>query len=88
MNFALNIGARTEAGIQHILFSQLPYRSFIISQVRGLAAHRLLPDQAQPGEIFEDRVGEFGPTAAVVDVFDAQDEAPAARAGRLGREQG
>ena len=64
MNFALNIGARTEAGIQHILFSQLPYRSFIISQVRGLAAHRLVPRQAEPSEVLNDGRVIFRPAAA------------------------
>lgn len=85
MNFALNIGARTEAGIQHILFSQLPYRSFIISQVRGLAAHRLVPRQAEPSEVLNDGRFIFRPAAAEVDILDAQQESPTL--GLLGRKQ-
>jgi len=43
--------------------------------VRGLAAHRLFPGETKPSEVFEDRGFKLRPRAALIDVFDTQQEA-------------
>ncbi len=43
-----------------------------------LAPHRPFPVKVQPGEVAIDRRLEFGPRPGGIDVFDAQEEAPAA----------
>jgi len=56
--------------------------------VIGLATHRRFPLKTEPGQILVDGGLELGPAAFGVDIFDAQDKAPADVARRLGRRQG
>ena len=53
----------------------------VFGEMPRLAAHRLLPAQAQPGEILEDGFRIFGAAARDVDILDAQQEAAAASHG-------
>ena len=55
----------------------------VVVEMRALAPDRLLPGDAEPFEIFVDRLLVFRPAAHGVDVLDAQEEAPARRAGHL-----
>lgn len=48
---------------------------------------RLFPSKAEPGEILEDRRGEFRLASVYVDVFDAQQESPAELLCPMGGEQ-
>ena len=52
-------------------------RRAVLVEMRGLPPHRLLPLEAEPGEVFSDRRLELGPAARRVDVLDAQQEPPA-----------
>ena len=45
-----------------------------------LAPHLAVPVEAEPGQVLDDRGGEFLAAAALVDILDAQEEAPAAAA--------
>src|ERR1700694_3426044 len=45
--------------------------------MQGLPPHRLLPGDAEPGEVFVNRGLEFRPAAGRVDILDAQQELPA-----------
>ncbi len=53
----------------------------------ALAAHRLLPRDAEPGEIVVDRLLVFGTTARLVDVLDPQQHPPARRSRQVVVEQ-
>ena len=53
----------------------------------GLPAHRLLPFDAEPGEVVIDRGLEFRPAAGLVDILDAQQEHPAAAPRQIEIEQ-
>ena len=48
--------------------------------MRALAPHRLLPGDAEPGQVVVDRLLVVRPAARRVDVLDAQQEPPAGRA--------
>ena len=43
----------------------------------GLAPHRLLPGDAEPGEVLVDRLSNSGRQRVGVDILDAQQEPPA-----------
>ncbi len=53
--------------------------SAVVGHVLGLAAHRLLPGEVKPAQVVKDRHLEFWPAARLIDVLDAQQEAPDGR---------
>ena len=74
-----NLGAAFEARIQQSLRLEPRQRGAIVVEMLALPPHRLLPCDAEPGEILEDRLLVFRPAAGLVDVLDAQQQAPARR---------
>ena len=78
---ARDLGAALEARIDEVL--ELRERVPIGREMLGLAPHRLLPRDAEPGEVLVDRLLEFGTAARRVDVLDAQQEAAGQRARHL-----
>src|SRR5262249_57942290 len=58
---------------------ELRQRRAVIGEMRALAPDRLLPGDAEPGEVFVDRLLIVRPAARRVDVLDPQDEPPARR---------
>jgi hypothetical protein len=83
-----DLAAGAETAIQQAACVQVVDDGGIVAKVIGLAPHRRLPIQPQPGQILENRGLIFGPTAGLVDVLDAQDEAPACGARRRPGGQG
>ncbi len=75
----LDILARFEAAIDQPAPPQMLQQRFIFGHVLRLHPHRLLPADAQPGEILENPLHEMRPAARLVDILDAQDEPPARR---------
>src|SRR5262245_40403343 len=68
-----NLGAAFEARIDEALSLEPRERRSIVIEMVALAAHRLLPGDAEPGEIFVDCGLVFGAAARAVDVLDAQE---------------
>ena len=84
-----NLFSRAEAGIDQARRLQFCQRRRVIGEMLRLAAHRFFPGDSQPAQIVEDRALEFGAAARRIDVFDAQQKAPAAGPRRLiGAERG
>jgi hypothetical protein len=86
--------ARAEAGIDDSQGVEPGECCPIVRHVRRLVADGPVPSEAEPGEILQNRLGEGGPAARVVDVLDAHQEAAAGAArlppgedGRIGRAQ-
>src|SRR5690606_17832850 len=75
--------ARREAGIDDLHGAKALQRRFIIGEMLGLAAHRLFPHEAEPGEVLIDALLIFRAAAAGVDVLYAKEKAPAERLRRL-----
>src|SRR5262249_15038420 len=82
-----DLGAGAEAGIEQAARFEPRERGAIIVHVLGLAAHRLLPGEAEPGEGLEDRRLEFRPAARAVDVLDAEQETAAGAGGSRGEQR-
>ena len=61
------------------MLRSLCQRRAIVVEMLGLPPHRLLPVDAEPGEVLVDRRLELRPAARRVDVLDAQQQAPARR---------
>jgi hypothetical protein len=80
--------AGAKAAIDQALVAQHVDGPVIVGQVLGLAAHRLFPFQAQPGQVLQDRGLEFGTAAGGVDVLDPQHEPAVRRPGRRRRRSG
>ena len=59
---------------------ELRERGAVVVEMLGLPPHRLLPFEAEPGEVFVDRRLELRPAARRVDVLDAQQQPAAGRA--------
>ena len=51
----------------------------VVGQMLGLHPHRPVPVEAQPGQILQDRGGEFRAAAGRIDVLQPQQEPPAGR---------
>src|SRR6266700_8208324 len=71
-----DLGPALEARIDETLNLKPRQRRPIVLEMLALAAHRLLPRDAEPSEILVDRGLIFGTAAGVVDVLDAQQQAP------------
>src|SRR5690606_2740761 len=81
----LDLSARAEAGIEQAALLQCFERGGVVAEMLRLDPHRLLPAQAQPGEVLEDRGGVFRAAARDVDILDAQQETTAGFSGaRMG----
>ncbi len=74
LDLGLDLGAGAEAGIQHAAFAQGFQGVGIIRHMLGLAAYRQLPIDAEPGEVFVNRLFEGRAAARPVDVLDSQQE--------------
>lgn len=66
-----DLGACAEAGIEKALRLQAPQGRRIVGEVVGLAAHRPLPIEPEPGQILVDADLELYPGAGAVDILDA-----------------
>src|SRR3546814_13558935 len=78
--------AGAEAGIDQAARLQRRERLRIVGEVVRLPPHRLLPHEAQPGQVFQDRRLEFRACAVGVAVLAAEQQA-AARSGGAGGEE-
>lgn len=67
--------AAAEAGIEDAQGFQSGQGGAVFVEMIGLAAHRLLPVEAEPGEVLGDAGLEFGAAAGAVDILDAQEKA-------------
>ena len=76
-----DLRAGAEAGIDQAARLQVHQRLGIGAHAGGLAQRRLVPGQAQPFEVVENRLDEFVAAAALVDVLDPQQEIVAALIG-------
>jgi hypothetical protein len=72
-----DVGAGAEAGIDQAADIERIERAAVIGEMLGLPPHVPVPVEAEPAQVREDRRLELAPTAADVDVLDAQQEAPA-----------
>jgi len=84
----LDVAPGAETGIDQAHSAQAIERASVVLEMLGLPPHRAVPVEAEPGEILEDRVGEFGPAAALVDVLDTQQETSARAARANSRDEG
>jgi hypothetical protein len=83
-----DIAARAIAGIDQAAPVQAVERSAMFEEVFGLPPHRLLPVEAEPGEVVEDRGLEARQRAAGIDVLDPDEEPAASLAREIAVEQG
>src|SRR5262249_71764 len=91
LDLGLDLPPAAEAGIEHPAGGELIQPLAIVGEVLGLPAHRLLPLEAEPGEILLDRRLERWPAAGAVEILDAQQESapgrlsnPVGEEGRMG----
>ena len=70
--------ARAETGIDEPGASSRPSARGVVVDVFALAARRAVEDDAEPGQIFADRLLEFALAAGGVDVLIAQEQRPPA----------
>src|SRR5262245_66316352 len=75
---ARDLAAALEARIDKSLKPR--ERRAVIVEMRALAAHGLLPGDAEPRQVFIDRRFVLRPAARRVDILDAQQEPAAGRA--------
>src|SRR5262245_29896971 len=78
-DFALDLGAAAEAGIDESAMVELVEHPPVVGEMLGLAPHLAVPAQAEPAQVLQHRLLVLAPAAADVDVLDAHQEA----AGRL-----
>ncbi len=83
LDFGPDFLAGAEAGIDQPPVLQNHERGPVIAYMLRLPAHRFLPRQPQPFQVFDDGGLELGPGTARVDVLDAQQQ-PAPRLFSLG----
>ena len=79
----LDLGAREEGGIDEAAGFEVFEHRPIFGNMVGLAAHRLLPVQPEPAQVFVDLCLVFGPAAGGIDILDAEQEAAAGLAGHV-----
>ena len=82
-----DLRARAEAGVQRAVGVQPLDRRAVGLQALGLAHDRLVPVQAERGEVGELLLGDARAHAPGVEVLDAHEEARALRAGEQPRQQ-
>ena len=71
---SLDLGAGGKAGIEQAHLLEPPGGCAVGRHAPGLEYDRLLPGNAEPGEVGEDAGDELWATAAYVDVLDAHEE--------------
>lgn len=76
-DFALDVFPRAEAGVEKAFAVQFIGRVPVFFEMLALDAHRLLPFNPEPGEIFEDLAGVVAAAAMKVDVFDPEQKTSA-----------
>src|SRR5262245_35558873 len=81
-NFCGNLLAAAEAGIDQTQSLEAAEGLLVKLEMLGLAAHRLLPGEPEPGQIFIDRPLEFRAAPALVDILDAEQKAASGLARR------
>ena len=74
IDLAGDVGARAETGVEEAPAGQILQRAGVIGEMFGLAAHRLLPDDAQPGQVLENGGLEIPAAAVKVDIFDSHQQ--------------
>src|SRR5215831_9253898 len=72
-----NVAARTKAWVCHAKRRKPCERPRIVRKMLRLAAHGRFPGKPEPGEVLVNRLFEFEPASLGVDIFDAQQKAPA-----------
>jgi hypothetical protein len=72
-----DLRAALETRINQTLRREPFQRIAIFGKMFGLSPHRLLPGDAEPGEVFIDRSFELRPATGQVDILDAQQKPPA-----------
>ncbi len=82
-DFGGDVLAGAEAGIGEALVCEAFDYCLVFIKVLRLTAHWLLPLQAKPAKVFQDRCIKLGPTARQINILDAQNEGPAARPGKI-----
>src|SRR5262245_7433241 len=82
-----DLGATFEARKREVSRLKLRKRRAIVVEMLRLPAYRLLPRQAEPGEVFIDCSFEFRPASSRVDVLDAEEQPPSDRERHVGVEQ-
>ena len=82
-----NFAARAKTGIDEAARAQSVERARIIAGMLALATRRLGESHAEPGEVDDDGPFILALAAGAIDVFDAQEKAPAACRGHLRIEQ-
>ena len=87
-NVARDLGAAFEARIDQSLRLELCQRVAIGIEIVRLTPHRLFPADAEPSEIFIDRLLELGSAARRIDILDAQQEPPAEIARHIAQHTG
>src|SRR5262249_51457215 len=65
-----HFAAGLEAAVDEALVCELVERGMIVGEMLGLAPHRRLPLEAEPGQVLVDRRLELRPAAAEIDVLD------------------
>lgn len=83
-----DLAAGEEGGVDDAALDQAIQGLTIKAEMLGLATDRLFEANAEPVEIGKDRGLEFGGAAGDIDIFEPQQQAPAACAGHLGVEEG
>jgi DNA-3-methyladenine glycosylase II len=83
-----DLRARAETRIDEALALEPRQGGGVVIEMLGLAAHRPLPVEAEPGEVFVDGGLELGPRACAVDILDAQQEATGLPLGRAPGKEG
>ena len=78
-----DLAAGAEAAIEQATRREAVKGGLIVRQMLGLAPDRLLPGEAKPGQVLQDRRLIGRPATGGVDILDAQDEAAAGLAGGL-----
>ncbi len=66
----LNLAPRAEAGVQHAHLLKPRQRHLIVVEMLGLPPHFAIPGEAQPGQVFKDRLVIFWAATRAVDILD------------------
>src|SRR5215470_1599373 len=74
--------AAAGAGVERTHVCELVERAPVVFEMLRLPAHRTVPIEPEPGEIFEDRCRVFLPAASPVDILKTQQKTPSISARR------
>jgi len=75
-DLGLDLASCAKAGVEDPHFAQPVEGGEIVVEMLRLSAHRPVPIEAEPGQIFEDCGGIFLAATGPVDILDAQQQAP------------